>query len=543
MQSADSINMKNKISVLPSYHFIILACFAFSGHIVHNIPKAYDVKGEVSSGIDMICVSKFGSAFPFCLPEVIDDSNGAAKVDPAAVLAGLGLSCVALHLKMQSLSPIGKKDQNSVLPNTYSRVLICVVFLAHAAHNLRNTYGVQGTVGQSLMNNTGSASISKLFPAVVLGFLALSLIGMAVQNLMQSFNSIDNKKGQNSILPKFRSLALVCAVFCIHVVRNAGILSTASLPVLSEERMIQIFAMLIIATSMAVALAVQVVVQKSSSVGQNKAKRSVLPNSYSVVLITGIFCTHLVHHFANVSGIGETLPKIGLLLFSLVVMGLRMRSKGLRLRPSKHVTATKSNKPSVLPNMLSITLIICVLCAHFTYNCLSTTTSSSDEKVGSILGASSAIQRFGHKELGAAENIPAEVLENSPKNDVGAASVSSDVYHAQHSEGVPKASPKAIFASVLFAFIGITLKMGENSNDKKVKKSVLPNSRSMLFICCILFGHVVHNWPSTYIENSSEVSLYTGVEEVASWDESGSVLPDSAEDLDHLLEADMLTSR
>merc|ERR1719506_1345741 len=162
--------------------------------------------------------------------------------------------------------------------------------------------------------------------------------------------------------------------------------------------------------------------------------------------------------------------------------------------------------------MLSITLIICVLCAHFTYNCLSTTTSSLDAKVGSILGASSAIQRFGHKELGAAENIPVEVLDNTPKNDVGAASVSSDVYHAQHSEGVPKASPKAIFASVLFAFIGITLKMGENSNDKKVKKSVLPNSRSMLFICCILFGHVVHNWPSTYTETSSQVSLYTGVD-------------------------------
>jgi len=174
---------------------------------------------------------------------------------------------------------------------------------------------------------------------------------------------------------------------------------------------------------------------------------------------------------------------------------------------------------------------------------VSTTTSSSDAKVGSILGASSAIQRFGHKELGAAENIPAEVLDNTPKNEVGAASVSSDISNAQHSEGVPKASPKAIFASVLFAFIGITLKMGENSNDKKVKKSVLPNSRSMLFICCILFGHVVHNLPSTYIENSSQVSLYTGVEEVASWDESGSFLPDSAEDLDHLLEADMLTSR
>ena len=50
----------------------------------------------------MTCVSKFGSTFPFCVPEATDELPDIDKMGPAAVVACLGLSLLVLHLKKQS---------------------------------------------------------------------------------------------------------------------------------------------------------------------------------------------------------------------------------------------------------------------------------------------------------------------------------------------------------------------------------------------------------------------------------------------------------
>jgi len=279
----------------------------------------------------------------------------------------------------------------------------------------------------------------------------------------------------------------------------------------------------------------------------------------------GIFCAHLVHNLTGVygeypssavllGGIVKQLPIIGLLVSCLGVVTLQMQSS----------STNKTRKASVLPNLYSVMLMCCVLCVHVMYNGLENTNAASPEAgFGSILGTSTSMQPFGHQDHATPSNlvdiipqeetvIPATVLDSILENGLRAGTASSDAQQAQQSQVIAKASPKAILASVLFAFIGMTLKMGANRNDQKGKKSVLPNFRSILLICCILSGHAVHNWSSTYSEHQSQVSVYTGVDEVASWDEYGSVLPDTAEDLDNLLEvspdlldqpSDMLTAR
>jgi len=278
----------------------------------------------------------------------------------------------------------------------------------------------------------------------------------------------------------------------------------------------------------------------------NQRKRSVLPNCYSVFLICGIFCTHLVYHF---TGIARILPSIGVIGAALLVMALCMQAS----------SDSKTRKVSVVPNLYSVMLICCVLCVHIIHNQPENTiTAGPEASVGSILGGSSSMRPFGHQDHGIPSNIPEEAFipanafDSIHENGMGAVTKFSDVDFAQHPEVMSKASPKAVLASVLFAFIGMTLKMGAKNNDTKGKKSVLPNCRSMLLIGCILCGHAFYNWPYTYSEHNAQVSVYTGVDEVASWDEFGSVLPDTPEELNNLLEAspdllgqpsDMLTSR
>ena len=202
---------------------------------------------------------------------------------------------------------------------------------------------------------------------------------------------------------------------------------------------------------------------------------------------------------------------IGFLLVSLVVGASWMQP---------HSTS-KTNKASVLPNSYSVMLICCVLCAHFAHNRPQNTDIGSVEVSNSIiLGRSSAIRSFGEKDH-EVEDIPAKMLDSIlekeqaawdsivGKSSVVPGSTSSDAYNAQHSEVMSKASPKAILASVLFAFIAMTLKTATNSNDKKAKPSVLPNSRSILLICCIFFGHFAYNLPPSYSEHNPQVSLYS----------------------------------
>lgn len=762
MQSVDGIKANSKNSVLPSFSSIVLGCFILSGHAVHNIPNAYSVERQASTGIDMSCVNKFGSVFPFCLGETTSDTDGVDYEIPLEVIACLGLPLIVLQLKklskgasskgpcaqcdaphgpsvlpniyssalacvilcahllfnlpnaqpilhnlapilhnllvlgvvilsgwnvMESMSGAGKEDQNSILPNRYSSVLVGAVFCAHAAYNsghlatiwkacppvafgllalslivvvVQNLIKEQksvlpkmpslllicGIISIHAVNNmetstdvvSGSKALppaalamlalaflavvaqnlktdqksvlpklpslvlifgtmcahvaynaeenvsimvgSKTVPSMGLAALALSFIIVAAQNLMSKENSVLPKlpslllvcatmcthvfynmeytpstssasrtvpqtafavlaisglvvalqnlfTEQRSVLPKCHSLLLVCGIMCAHAVHNtqnwSGMFTGSILPdsdkVPLPNDMIKMLAILTFAA------VVQIVVQQSSSVDK-KGKTSVLPNAYSSVIICGIFCTHFAHHFAGVptldgldvksmasmismEGVGEVLSYMGFPIFSMFVTASRMRSTG----------TDKNRKLSVLPNLWSIMLISWVLYFHVIHTQVAITDSASpDANVGSILGASSGLQGFGHKEHGSIENIPVEV-------EVGASVV--EHYHA--------ASPKAIAASILFAFIGMSLKMGGENKDKKSKKSLLPNNRSLLLISLVLLGHAVHNWPGSSSQDVHQASDYTGVDELASWDESGPVLPDTAEDLDNLL--------
>jgi len=506
-EKSNSIDKKDKISVLPNFQSLLLVCGIFCVHVLHNVRESgiLGTASDIESGIDTSCVSKHGSVFPFCLPEM-DQSSGMIEMLAVAVVGSLVGAVVMQSCRVQSCSSVDKKQKISVLPNFHSLLLVCGIFCVHVVRNVQNDNSVLGTATVLLSGVT-----VKLLLTV--GILLVSLVVGALW--MQS--SSTSKTEKVSVLPNPYSVMLICCVLCSHVVQNLpeNVLGTSSV-LLSE-------------------------------------------------------------------GIVKMLPSLAFLVVSSVVGALWMQSG----------STSKTKKVSVLPNSYSVMLICCVLCAHVVYNRPENTDIGSQEaRVGTILGHSSAIRSFGEKDNDVedisanvldinagkdsvtdrdVEDVPANVLDiNAGKdsvtdrdvedilekeqtawdsivaqNSVGAGSTGSDAYDAQQSEVFTKASPKAILASVIFAFIAMTLKTGANRNDKKAKPSVLPNSRSILLICCIFFGHFVHNWPSTYSEHSSQVSVYTGVDEVASWDEYGSVLPDTAEDLDNLLEAspEMLTAR
>lgn len=574
------MEIQNKVSVLPAFHSIVAGCFILSGHMIRNIPNAYSVKVEASSGLDMTCVNKFGSVFPFCLIDGTD-VDGIADLGPAAVFA-CPVLCVAImvYLKGQLgdisekrkmfVQPIGRRNQISVLPNFHSCMIMVGVFCAHATSHLRQTYGVLSSAAENAAGNEyvtkfgstfpfclpggHSETRFKLLPAVVLGLITLSLIALAAQNLVHSYSSIE-QKGQNSVLPNFRSLLLGCAIFSVYLAHHAqnasGFLDTASVSVIG---------------SIAAAVVVQVAVQQSNNISSS-GKKSVLPNAYSSFMICCVFCAHSVHNCMCVydklgasGGYGisafpsealvKMVPVAGFLVFFVVVMALQQQS----------ASTSKIRQASVLPNVFSVMLICCLLCAHSVHNRPQRSNMSSlSISVTPILGASNEIIPFGHKDYGLEdiasnilEGIPATILEKSLQRGAKATTTSTYTYPADHSDVISGASPKAIFASVLFAFIGMTLKMGTKSTDKKGKTSVLPNLHSVLLICCILIGHAVHNWTFTFTEHNSNVSIDTGVNEVGSWHGHGSVLPDTPEDLDSLLEvspeildqpSDMLTLR
>merc|ERR1719272_618071 len=123
-------------------------------------------------------------------------------------------------------------------------------------------------------------------------------------------------------------------------------------------------------------------------------------------------------------------------------------------------------------------LICCVLCVHIIHNQPENTiTAGPEASAGSILGGSSSMRPFGHQDHAIPSNIPEETFipaiafDSIHENGMGAGTKFSDLDFAQHSEVMSKASPKAVLASVLFAFIGMTLKMGAKNNDTKGKKS------------------------------------------------------------------------
>jgi len=586
---SNSIDKKDKISVLPNFHSLLLVCGIFCAHVLH-IGTASEMN-HVDLSDDMfklLAVAVVGS-----LAVAVVMKSG--RVQPCSSIDKKQKnSVVDMHMKSDKSNSIDKKDKISVLPNFQSLLLVCGIFCVHVLHNVRES-GILGTASviESGIDTSCVSKHGSVFPFCLpdmnlvnhpdgmIEMLAVAVVGALVGAVVmqscrvQSCNNVD-KKQKISVLPNFHSLLLVCGIFSVHVVHNVqndnSILGTAN--VLLSGGIVN---MMPIIGFLVVSLVVGALWMQSGSTSKTE-KVSVLPNPYSAVLICCVLCAHVVYNLpedilgtASVllsEGIVNMMPIMGFLVVSLVVGALWMQSS----------STSKTKKVSVLPNSYSVMLVCCVLCAHVVHNRPENTNIGSPEAgVGTILGQVSAIRSFGEKDQNAedmpailrkitlkdnAEDMPAilrkitlkdSILEKEQtalgsivaKRSVEAGSTSSDAYDARHSEVVSKTSPKAIFASVLLAFIAMTLKMGAKNNDKKAKPSVLPNSRSILLICCLFFGHVVHNWPSTYSEHNSQVSVYTGVDEVASWDEYGSVLPDTAEDLDNLLEAspDMLTVR
>lgn len=572
------ISKKGELSVLPNSRSLALICAILCGHVAQHLRNSFGMQSAGTfSSRDMrtACVGKPWPVFRFLLPDTsnMDLSDVMIEVLAAAVIGALALGVVAMtanHL-MQSARHVYKSKQSSVLPNFHSSMIACGVFCTHAVYNLRRTYGVQGTSGQSGVDNKcvakfgsefpfclpegHSATMSKVFPAVVLGFITLLVAAMAAQNLVQSYSSIE-KKDHISVLPNFHSLLLGCSIFCAHLFYNAqaasGILDSASVSVIG---------------SIVSVMVVRTVVQQSTNTN-TKGKNSVIPNAYSFFMICCICFAHCARNFTGVHGIQvaivdyvtsasilegivQAVPFIAVLIFSVVVLALRLQLN----------SSDKRRQRSVLPGTHSVMLICCALCAHTVHNQPDNShILSSPSSFSPILGASSGMIPFGHKDNGSEDialNISDSILANrldkrNLDNAAKTSATSTDTYPARRSGVISDASPKAIFASVLFALIGMMLKLGSKSNDKKGNQSLLPNFRSVLLICFILFGHAVHNWSYTYSEHNSQISIYTGVDKAAAWDDYGAVLPDSAEDLDHLLEispdpfdqpSDMLTLR